>query len=116
MRPGKASELKSTGLGPGVMQMAQGAPGDMVPVVEMGLLPIAGRASAGAGTSIVNWRRNFPFESKTWMRRLPLSATYILCCAGTAMLYGTVDWSGGDRGSPPDLCPVQPARPLCRRA
>src|SRR5260370_29732996 len=66
MRPGKASELKSTGLGPGVMQMAQGAPGDMVPVVEAGLLPMAGRASAGAGTSMVNWRGNFSagFENR----------------------------------------------------
>ena len=36
------------------MQMAQGAPGDMVPVVEVGLPPMAGRASAGAGTSMVN--------------------------------------------------------------
>src|SRR6266581_1239090 len=52
------------------MQMAQGAPGDMVPVVAVGLLPMAGRALGSTGTSMVNWRRNFPSVSKTWMRRL----------------------------------------------
>src|SRR5260370_3869432 len=95
MRPGNASELKSTGLGPGVMQMAQGAPGDIVPVVEMGLLPMAGRGSGGAGTSILNWRRNFPFVSKTWIGGVAPAGTIIFffffvdsVCAGLQ----TRDW------------------------
>src|SRR5712692_7554190 len=49
MRPGKASELKRTWLGGGVMQMVQGAPGDIVPVLCVGRLPMAGRASAEIG-------------------------------------------------------------------
>ena len=53
MRPGKASELYSNWFGPGVMQMAQGAPGLIVPVLSVGLFPIAGRASWFTGTSIV---------------------------------------------------------------
>src|SRR5258708_35152433 len=70
MRPGKPSELKRTWLGPGVMQMAQGAPGAMVPVVALGLLPMAGRALGSTGTSIVIVRRNFSSLLKTLVRRV----------------------------------------------
>jgi len=38
---GKASDVKRTWLGGGVMQMVQGAPGDIVPVFCVGRLPMA---------------------------------------------------------------------------
>jgi len=42
MRPGSRGTVEDL-VGPGVMQMAHGAPGAMVPVVAVGLLPMAGR-------------------------------------------------------------------------
>src|SRR5580704_2750021 len=54
------------------MQMAQGAPGAIVPLVAVGLFPMAGRALGSTGTSMVIWRGNFPPPSKTWTRRKDL--------------------------------------------
>src|SRR2546425_5589133 len=58
------------------MQTAHGAPGIIVfgpPPASIfassGRLPIAGRAFASYGTSIVISRRNAPSPSNTWMRR-----------------------------------------------
>src|SRR5260370_28370397 len=106
MRPGKASEVKRTWLGPGVMQIVQGAPGDMAPVVEVGLLPTAGRASAGAGTSMVIWRRNFPSVSKTLMRRVPPAAGVKPFFALEGVLLGNCKLPGAGPGSPPRLVPI----------
>src|SRR6267154_717361 len=67
MRPGQASELYSTWLGGGVMQSDHGEPGKKVPpaiIASSGILPIAGLAPGGTGTSMVNWRRNLPSPSK----------------------------------------------------
>ena len=57
------------------MQIAQGEPADLVGFGCSRLSPIAGRALWSKGTSMVIWRRNFPSPSKTWIRRLPRSAT-----------------------------------------
>jgi len=53
--------------GPGVMQIAQGAPGACVPLTSSGgLLPIAARAVLRSnGTSILISRRNLPSPSNT---------------------------------------------------
>ena len=61
-----------------MMQIDQGEPGAIVPpaiIASSGFLPIAGLASGGTGTSMVNWRRNLPLPSNTRIRRLPRSAT-----------------------------------------
>src|SRR5258706_8104327 len=94
MRPGKASEVKRTWLGPGVIQRVQGAPGDMVPVLEVGLLPMAGRASAGTGKSMVIWRRNFPSGCKTWMRRVSRGGAFEIFFAGGGRRGGEGGWGG----------------------
>jgi len=68
MRPGQASELYRNWVGPGEMQIAQGEPGAIVPpaiAASSGMLPIAGRAPAGTGTSIVNCRWKLPSPSNT---------------------------------------------------
>ena len=54
-----------------MMQSDHGEPGVKVPpaiIASSGILPIAGLAPGGTGTSIANWRRNFPSPSNTWMR------------------------------------------------
>src|SRR5260370_21485258 len=88
------------------MQMAQGAPGAMVPVVAVGLLPMAGGALGSTGTSMVNWRRNFPSVSKTWMRRLAPAARWMLFWASAAALLGVFDWAGLSPGSAPGVWPL----------
>jgi hypothetical protein len=58
------------------MQIAQGAPGAMVPVaLGPGRSPIVAGASGGNGTSMVMIFSSRPSVSKTWMRRLSRSAT-----------------------------------------
>src|SRR5258708_14072252 len=88
------------------MQRAQGAPGDMVPVVEVGLLPMAGRASAGTGTSMVIWRRNFPSVSKTWMRRVARGGPETIFLGAGGVLGGGVWLAGLLPGFPPRFFPL----------
>src|SRR2546423_15334362 len=85
------------------MQMAQGAPGDMVPVVAVGLLPMAGRALGSTGTSMANWRTNFPSVSKTWMRRVARSGKVKLLGAFDAVPCAGVEMPGRGAGVPPGL-------------
>src|SRR5260370_42559510 len=101
MRPGKASEVKRTWLGPGVMQIVQGAPGVMAPVVEVGLLPTAGRASAGAGTAVGIWRGKFPSGSKTWVRRVGRGGAGGQVFGGRAGGWGGWICAGGGAGGGP---------------
>src|SRR5260370_34263539 len=80
------------------MQRAQGAPGAMVPVVTVGLLPMAGRALGSTGTSVGIVGMNFPSPSKTWMRRLPRGAAQMLLCGfagGTCGGLRRAGWSAG---------------------
>jgi len=84
------------------MQIAHGAPGLIVPggAFAAGVLPIAGRAPAGSGTSSLICRRYLPSLSNTSMRTLPRLATYTLPCASVAMLCGVFSWPGPLPGSP----------------
>ncbi len=41
-----------------------------------------------------NWLLKVPSASNTWMRLLPLSATYTLPCASMAMAFTPWNWPG----------------------
>src|SRR6266849_2236062 len=105
MRPGNASDAYRYCVGPGVMQIAHGAPGPIVPraVSAFGVGLIAARAPGGTGTLILISRANVPSGLNTWIRVLPRSATYTFPSASAAIECGVLNCPWPVTRSPHDF-------------